>query len=145
MTTDKPKNLKKETTPLNKSIASASENFILQTQKGFNIDKTVRGIMNGSIQMLTAEDIARKLNISVELFHKWVSNGNPKYKKSQNSYSSLVDALRQYGQPPIVKAFYEMDEEKNTFPSPDFYLGNHPRWLDETLKNWLYAQIRKAD
>lgn len=134
MTTDKLQEIRERT-------AAASKNLILQAQRGFNIERIVEGIMDGSLKVLTIHDISQKLKISIDTITTWIKNGDKNYRKpSMSSPVDLANALSG-----LAKAITPSEIDNETiFPAPDFYLGNHPRWLEDTVKSWLYAQIKQA-
>lgn len=106
----------------------ATKNLLLQEQKGdFDKEELIDEIITGRNSLLTANDIAARLGISIEVFHQWVKNADPKY------------------QPPTGVMGYACTEN-HSFAKPDVYIGSYPRWSIETFRDWLRTnlELKKA-
>lgn len=109
--------------------------LLLQEQRG-NINKEylIEEIAIGKNPLLTADDIASRLGISIDIFHQWVKNADPKYQIPSNSLIGV------FGNSIINNALNRTEMSK--FAKPDFYIGNYPRWTLDTFKNWLRANLK---
>ena len=97
------------------SPIEATKNLLLQEQKGnFDKEELIENIILGNAQLLTADDIAQRLGISIDVFHRWVKNADHKYQIPMNS----------------------------AFAKPDVYIGSYPRWTVETFRNWLRSNLK---
>lgn len=109
--------------------------LLLQEQRGnINKEHLIEEIAMGKNPLLTANDIALRLGISIDIFHQWVKNADPKY---QIPSSSLMGV---FGNSFINSALNRT--ETNKFAKPDFYIGSYPRWTLETFKNWLRVNLK---
>ena len=111
------------------SPIEATKNLLLQEQKG-----NFENIILGNAQLLTADDIAQRLGISIDVFHRWVKNADHKYQIPMNSAletlgNSLTNAL-------------SGKKENTAFAKPDVYIGSYPRWTVETFRNWLRSNLK---
>lgn len=113
----------------------ATKNLLLQEQKGnFDKEELIENIILGNVQLLTADDIAQRLGVSIDVFHRWVKNADHKYQIPINS------ALEALGDP-LINAL--SDKKENTaFTKPDLYIGSYPRWTVETFRNWLRSNLK---
>lgn len=113
----------------------ATKTLLLQEQKGnFNKEDLIEDIILGKNPLLTANDIASKLNVPIEVLHKWVKNADPKYTiPTSTTLESIGVAL--------TNAMLE-NKENIKFAKPDVYIGNYPRWTVETFRNWLRVNLK---
>ena len=124
------------------SNIDAAKSLLIQAQRGYDTEEIVNVILKGKEELWTAGEIASRLKVSTDTFNKWVKNGDPKYRPT-TKFSNF--AARVIGVDPIMEALENAHEDSGTvFPSPDFYIGAHPRWTTTTFRNWLRAEIKKA-
>lgn len=113
----------------------ATKNLLLQEQKGnFDKEELIENIILGNVQLLTADDIAQRLGVSIDVFHRWVKNADHKYQIPTNS------ALKALGDP-LINAL-PGKKENTAFTKPDLYIGSYPRWTVETFRNWLRSNLK---
>ncbi|MEE6030464.1 hypothetical protein [Avibacterium paragallinarum] len=109
--------------------------LLLQEQRGkINKEEIIEEIAMGRNPLLTANDIANRLSIPIEVFHQWVKNADQNYQIPANS---LVGMARNT----IINSTLNRTET-NKFAKPDFYIGNYPRWTLDTFKTWLRANLK---
>lgn len=113
----------------------ATKNLLLQEQKGnFDKEELIENIILGNAQLLTADDIAQRLGISIDVFHRWVKNADHKYQIPMNS------ALETLGN--SLTNVLSGKKENTAFAKPDVYIGSYPRWTVETFRNWLRSNLK---
>lgn len=113
----------------------ATKSLLLQEQKGdFDKDKLIDEIIMGRNPLLTADNIASRLGIPIEVFHQWVKNADPKYRIPTNSLFGELGRA-------IFNSSLERTEHYK-FAKPDVYIGSYPRWTTETLRSWLRANLK---
>lgn len=71
-------------------------------------------IINGTVTLLTSENIRTKLNISKSTFNRWVTNHDG-----------------------------SVNPNTTKFPLPDINIGNSARWTEETFRAWLENNLAK--
>ncbi len=103
-------------------------------------EKLIDNLLDGKVVLYSMSDIQKKLSISRSTLNRWINNGskvNPSIDwLSKNIKHSLFDRAAYSAS---LSAFQENDEEdvSLTFPAPDLYIGNSPRWARETVKKWI--------
>jgi len=98
-----------------------------------NTNDIVEQIANGTAQLLSADEICKRLEISRSTFDRWVKNGSP----------LTIDSLKL---PRPAKSIFnrgEAEDNNLTFPPPDIRIGNSPRWAMSTFKKWLTDNITR--
>lgn len=85
----------------------------------------VNQIAEGKAELLTADEICKRLAVSRSTFDRWVKNGTTQY----------------IGNRP--KLFTKPDDEDTSmqFPPADIRIGQSPRWSVDTFKKWLHANL----
>lgn len=100
-------------------------------------DSLIESIAAGKANLLTADDICKRLSISRSTFDRWVRNSAPiheQLQKKQEAKGEIAQFLELMVDP-MEKA------DKTSFPQADIRIGNSPRWSIETFKAWLKANI----
>jgi len=96
----------------------------------------IESIAAGQAQLLTADDICKRLSISRSTFERWVRNSVPIQEQIQRK----SEALGTIGQ--MLEMMVEPEKsDKTSFPQADIRIGNSPRWSIETFKKWLEANV----
>lgn len=109
--------------------------LLLQEQRGnINKDALIEEIAMGKNPLLTANDIAERLGISVDIFHQWVKNADPNYQVPVSSMLGWLGGS--------ITNSLSNRSEMSKFDKPDFYIGDYPRWTLDTFKNWLRANLK---
>ncbi|BAS48373.1 hypothetical protein AANUM_1142 [Aggregatibacter actinomycetemcomitans NUM4039] len=102
-------------------------------------DKVINGIMRGTADLLSANDIIKRLGITPNEFEKLVNL--PHHYVNSHGLGGVVHAANVLFDPHIELINQEL-EEKTTFPKPDLYILGKARWTKETFKKWLEEQCR---
>jgi hypothetical protein len=101
-------------------------------------DKVVNDIMKGTADLLSANDIIKRLGITADEFKELVNLPNH-YLRTRGG---LAGAL--HNNTTLFNANIELinqDLEKaSSFPKPDLYILGKARWKKETFKKWLEEQ-----
>ena len=96
-------------------------------------------ILSGKEQVYSMDDIVSKLGLSKSTLERWRRNGvtHPQSTITKNNLFSDI-SKRKNIQSLIGQGFgYEDEDDINTFPAPDFYLGRSPRWKHSTIRQWM--------
>lgn len=93
----------------------------------------VNSIADGTAQLLSAEEICKRLSISRSTFDRWVRNSAPVSDFVKNMQSQA----RGIGPYPRDSN----DDSRLSFPQPDIRIGNSPRWELTTFKAWLAKNL----
>ena len=65
--------IKIKSSTIKSSTIEATKHLLLQEQKGsFDKEKLIEDIISGKANLLTADTIALRLGIPIEVFHRWV-------------------------------------------------------------------------
>lgn len=117
------------------NVIKATKSLLLQEQKGnFDKERLIEDIILGKNSLLTANDIALRLGVPIEVFHQWVKNAEPKYHIPANTVLEVLG--HSFGNSIL-------DRKENTkFTKPDVYIGSYPRWTVDTFRNWLRANLK---
>lgn len=127
--------IKIKSSTIKSSTIEATKHLLLQEQKGsFDKEKLIEDIISGKANLLTADTIALRLGIPIEVFHRWVKNGDSHYIIPGNL------AMKMFGN--ALEDTMFSGKGNTTFPKPDVYIGNYPRWTVETFRNWLITNLK---
>ena len=102
-------------------------------------DKVVNDIMKGAADLLSANDIIKRLGITADEFQELVNLPNHYLRNTGGTFGEAL-----YRSSRLFDSHIELInrdlEGKSTFPKPDFYILGKARWKKETFKKWLEEQ-----
>lgn len=101
-------------------------------------DKLVNDIMQGSADLLSANNIINRLGISVDEFMKLVNLPNHSIRTNGGLAGAIYTSKRMFDA--NIELINEELEKKTSFPKPDLYILGKARWKKETFKKWLEEQ-----
>lgn len=102
-------------------------------------DKVVNDIMKGAADLLSANDIIKRLGITADEFQELVNLPNHYLRNTGGTFGeALYRSSRLFDS--HIELINKDLEGKSTFPKPDFYILGKARWKKETFKKWLEEQ-----
>lgn len=101
-------------------------------------DKLVNDMIKGTAELLSADDIIKRLGIRADEFEKLVDLPNH-YLRTQGGLGAALHTSKHLFDVHIELINKEL-ESKTDFPKPDLYILGKARWKRETFKKWLEAQ-----
>ena len=102
-------------------------------------DKVVNDIMKGAADLLSANDIIKRLGITADEFQELVNLPNHYLRNTGGTFGeTLYRSSRLFDS--HIELINKDLEGKSTFPKPDFYILGKARWKKETFKKWLEEQ-----
>ena len=102
-------------------------------------DKVVNDIMKGTADLLSANDIIKRLGITADEFQELVNLPNHYLRNTGGTFGeALYRSSRLFDS--HIELINKDLEGKSTFPKPDFYILGKARWKKETFKKWLEEQ-----
>ncbi|KGQ29758.1 hypothetical protein [Gallibacterium anatis] len=104
-------------------------------------DRMINSIMNGSAELLSANDIILRLGITVKEFEKLIKLPNH-YLKTNGELGAAFAATHSLLDSNIELINKDLSEKGSVFPKPDLYILGKARWTKETFKKWLEEQCR---
>lgn len=102
-------------------------------------DKMIQSIMQGTTELLSANDIIQKLGITTDEFQRLVDLPNHQLRNSTLGHITRFYSDVSGGQVELVDTNWEAT---NKFPKPDLYILGKARWTKETFKEWLEKQCK---
>ena len=95
--------------------------------------------MKGAADLLSANDIIKRLGITADEFQELVNLPNHYLRNTGGTFGeALYRSSRLFDS--HIELINKDLEGKSTFPKPDFYILGKARWKKETFKKWLEEQ-----
>ena len=88
-------------------------------------------IVNGDVELIGIDDIAKRLGVSRSTLERWIRTGNGSGLPTFGGQQTLGDLAA------------NLTEGKMSFPPPDIYIGSSPKWDKKTVVAWLVKNSGK--
>lgn len=101
-------------------------------------DQLLNDIAEGKINLLSAKEICKRLNLSESEFTALVKNSDPTYSPMpKNQVNEVMQAITENVRN-LAENLTKLDSQHQySFPAPDLYVAGRARWAEDTLKQWL--------
>lgn len=104
-------------------------------------EQMINSIMEGSAELLSANDIIKKLGITADEFSELLLKLPNHYLRVNGGLGEAVMRTRALFDRDVELINRDL-EQKSTFPKPDLYVLGKARWTKETFKKWLEEQCQ---